>query len=194
MTPGRERRPDPLGRIRTGAAPLGRPETSAGPASTTSSTSDSAIPAPKPRAPRATAAGVGAAAHQASFWLFMGILAWAPLPLASNRAWAWSLLTLLTGAALALWGLSLALTGASAPATLARIRFPAAAIVLVCLWILIQWTPFLPAAAHDPHWAAAREAAGLATSGRITVNPYATLTGLMNLLTYCGAFWLAYQF
>ncbi|MEM6852160.1 MAG: O-antigen ligase family protein, partial [Pseudomonadota bacterium] len=151
--------------------------------------------APKPGGPATIAPGrVGVAALQASFWLFLFLLAWSPLPLASNRPWSWSLLTLLTGAALALWALSFMLRGVSAAAPLKGARFPIAAMTLVALWAVIQWAPMPIPALQHPIWGAAANAGELAVSGRITVSPYATSTAISHLATYCSAFWLAFQF
>src|SRR5262245_632101 len=41
--------------------------------------------------------------NDAAVWFLIAILAWAPFPLGSNRAWSWSLLALLIAVAWLLW-------------------------------------------------------------------------------------------
>ena len=151
---------------------------------------------PRRRSSTAQSSGIQLAGNlrRASLYLFIGVLAWAPAPLASNRPWAMSLLTLATGVAISLWALGTSLSGEKADSPLARIKIPAIAFGFAGAWILVQWAPFTPQMFHHPIWGEARSLAEIGGAGRISVNPYLTLSGLMNLATYCAAFWLAYQF
>lgn len=134
--------------------------------------------------PEATNAGLA--------WVNAGLLALvalAPLPLASNRPLPAALLAL--GAGLLLIGWSLAVwRGASVTISPSKIAGPFALYLGVCLWIAFQWLPGLWA---DPIWAEASAALGTALPGGISVNPDATLTGLMHLLSYGAVFWLSLQ-
>lgn len=125
-------------------------------------------------------------------WAFKGLLALvalAPLPLASNRPLPAALLAL--GAALLLLGWAFAVwrgTVVAIPPT--RLRLPLALYGLVCVWIFIQW---LPSPLPDPIWAETARSLAVSVTGRISVNPNETLSGLMRLLSYATVFWVSLQ-
>jgi len=121
------------------------------------------------------------------------VVALAPLPFASNRPWAWSLLALAVGGLLVLWALAgrrdRDLTGIPW-----RLYWPFVALfALVVAWIALQASPGTPAAWHHPIWARAAAALGQPLAGAVSIDPARTLTALMRLLAYAGVFWLAYQ-
>jgi hypothetical protein len=74
------------------------------------------------------------------------------------------------------------------------IRFPATTFGLVMVWIVIQGSPWVPDAWQNPVWRETASILGTDMQGYISVNPYATETTLMRLLTYAGIFWLALQY
>ncbi|PCJ70542.1 MAG: hypothetical protein COA62_08165 [Rhodobiaceae bacterium] len=120
------------------------------------------------------------------------LLAWAPLPLGSNRLWSESLLSL---------GVALLLVGCTANAwrkggfgiSPDRIAVPAALFGVAIVWVFVQWTPYTPAFLHHPIWAMASGALETEIPGRITANPAATLTSAAGLLGYAGLFWVSLQ-
>jgi O-antigen ligase len=73
------------------------------------------------------------------------------------------------------------------------IWFPASLFVGVCFWALIQSLSFTPEGLHHPLWSVAAEALGQRIPGAISVNPHATGTALLRLMTYGMVFWLALQ-
>lgn len=125
-------------------------------------------------------------------WVDAGLLALvalAPLPLASNRPLPAALLAL--GAGLLLIGWSLTVwRGAPVAISPSKIAAPLTLYLGVCLWIGFQW---LPGPWADPIWAVAGAALGASLPGHLSVNPEATLTGLMHLLCYGTVFWLSLQ-
>ncbi len=128
-------------------------------------------------------------------WLFRGlvfILALAPLPLASNRPLPAALLAFGIGALTTLYALRVFYSGSLPPLSLARVRWPFILFAAVCAWIGIQALP-VPASLADPIWPLAAEALGRPLHGSISVNPGETVNGLMRLLAYGAAFWLAMQ-
>lgn len=72
-------------------------------------------------------------AKQLAFWLFMVLLVWAPLPLASNRIWSAMLLTMLSVGLLAAVLLVFAKKGAW-PKVFTKARW-----VLLCFAVLVAW-------------------------------------------------------
>lgn len=126
-------------------------------------------------------------------WVFRGLIALialAPLPLGGNRPLPAALLALAAGFLLIAWGLHAAVSGRRIPVAPARLRWPLLLYGAVCLWAFMQW---LPTGWGDPVWAEASAALGMPLAARISVNPEATLSGLMRLLAYGGVFWLALQ-
>ena len=128
------------------------------------------------------------------FALFIALLAWAPLPLASNRPWSWALLSLVIGLLVVLWAsASLALPE--------RLRLPwpvglaLLGALLVILWIWAQVRPDLvgshPLLTAHPIWEAARRA-GLEVEPTIALDPWNARDAAMRLLAYWAAFWLAF--
>lgn len=122
------------------------------------------------------------------FRLLIGLVILSPLPFAGHRPWAWSLLAVATGLLLTLWGW---LWGSG------RVRLPVGwphlwpmliPFALCLVWIFVQGVAWTPTSWHHPLWAEAGS-----PGGTITLDPAATLTALMRLLTYGGIFWLALQ-
>jgi len=128
-----------------------------------------------------------------SFPLLLALLVWAPVPYASNRPWAWALLS-------ALLGLALLLAAIGTLLARERVRLPAVAWVaggcfLAAVgWGFLQGTPgILPEEWAHPIW---RE---VAETG-LTVRPVVGLSAEnardngMRLLAYAAAFLLAFLF
>lgn len=128
------------------------------------------------------------------FWATLAVVALAPLPLASNRPWSWSLLSLLIGLLLVLW--AFAVVRDRSILLVQRSRYWPAAIILAALvlWFLVQASPLTPVVWHHPLWQQAGEALGRPISGAISLNPMASETTLMRLIGYAGVFWLGLQF
>ena len=123
-------------------------------------------------------------------WLgLMALVALAPLPLGSNRPLPAALAALAAGLLLSLWALK-SLRGTPLSVSPARLRWPLILFAATCGWIIIQ---YLPLGLGDPIWSIAAQAIGEPLATRITVNPQATLTGLLHLVAYAAVFWLSLQ-
>lgn len=129
-----------------------------------------------------------------TFWGLMGLLAWAPLPLASNRPWSWSLLGLAVGVLLIFWALLALRQPSLLRLSWHRYGLTAALFLLALLWMFIQTTDTTPDGLHAALWQQASNALGQPLDGSVSVDPNAGREGLMRLLTYGGVFWLAAQF
>lgn len=139
---------------------------------------------------------LGLRGGRAEGWIFgmlLAIVALAALPLGGNRPLPAAIMALAVGLLLVLWGGLAAASIVRLRVEPSRVAWPLLIYALVCLWILLQWAPWLPASFADPAWHEASRVLGTALAGRISVNPEATLTGLMHLLTYGGVFWLSLQ-
>ena len=140
--------------------------------------------------------------------LLVGALTLAPLPLGGARVWAWTVLEMLVGLAVAVWLVRLAIGGGPSPVRAASAgAAPAAAAGLGAVGVFgaglvtlvtLQMVP-LPAwlvAAASPHVAAlheaAHEAAGLPAPAWMTfsIDPHATRVALWQWLMYGACFLL----
>lgn len=131
--------------------------------------------------------------ERALLFALIAVVALAPLPLASNRPVPAALLALSVGLLLSLWGFLAATGRISIALPVRKLRWPLMLFGLTSAWILVQWLPILPSSWADPIWTEASAALGEPLRGRISVNPEATLSGLMRLLSYGAVFWLTVQ-
>lgn len=128
------------------------------------------------------------------FRLLMALVILSPIPFGSHRPWAWSLLALLTGLLLILWGWLWGSGRVRLPVGWSRL-WPMAVPFGLCLgWVILQLSPLAPAAWHHPFWGEAARAlpAGTVTP-HVSLDPTGGWTALMRLLSYGGVFWLAVQ-
>ncbi len=128
------------------------------------------------------------------FWLLVGVVVLSPLPFASNRPWAWSLLGVVVALLLLAWSLDVLMSRPSRLIAPSRIWPIALLFGLPVLWAVIQSLTFTPASWHHPAWARAQVVLGPELQGSISIDREATLTAVMRLLSYGGVFWLALQY
>jgi O-antigen ligase len=129
------------------------------------------------------------------FWGLVAVVAWVPLPLASNRPWAWSLLALGIGALLTGWAVATLTRRHLVRLGWARLGVPMVLLGASFLWFMVQASPLAPSAWHAPLWDSAAATLGLRSlPGAISVDPAASAAGAMRLLAYGGVFWLAAQY
>lgn len=113
-----------------------------------------------------------------------------PLPFGAVGQWAWASLALATALILCLWAIEV-LRGAPAP-RLGGFAAPLALFTLVLLWAAAQAWPGLPAALHHPIWDTARSVLDEPVAGAVSVNPAATVHGIVRLATYAAILFLAF--
>jgi len=159
---------------------------------------------------------IGRAIDLGCYGALIVLLAWAPLPLGSNRPWAWSLLALLSATLALVYALRRLLLPASDDSV--RWRWPVALaaplLLVVPVWGWIQTLPAdlldagwvsaivgdeVAGAWHDliarhahPLWATAREA-GLEVTPILAMERAAALTSVMRFLGYLAVGWLAFE-
>jgi len=75
------------------------------------------------------------------FWSWAVILVWAPIPLGSNRPWAWSLLEILTFGLAACWLICFAMKKVVVTETFRRARW---FLALLALWLVYQALYIVP--------------------------------------------------
>ncbi|MGH1352221.1 MAG: O-antigen ligase family protein [Methyloligellaceae bacterium] len=127
--------------------------------------------------------------------LIFGIfVALAAVPLGGNIALAWGLNGVITAFMLMWFAVDARLAGGTLPVPVRTVSLPLIAYMLVCLAVFLQSSSYLPGMLSHPLWSETATALGKAVPATISVNPSATLIGLLRLLTYGGVFWLALQF
>ncbi len=132
--------------------------------------------------------------HRLTFFLFLGIVLLAPLPLASVLPWSSSLLASLVGAIMILEVLF-----AKDPPGLDRqfLKRMSPGLILwlgVALWAWLQSVPGLPDALAHPLWADVSNIIGRPANGTISLDPYETRTSLMGFLAFGGVFWISARY
>ncbi len=132
------------------------------------------------------------------FWAWIALLMWMPIPLGSNRPWAWAILQVGVFALVATWLLAWWRGAVQAPAPLRAAR---AYLLLLALWLLYEALYFVPLPPALLGWLspeAARMhalAGGLAADGAgtwntLSVDPYAASVSWLKSLAYAGVFFL----
>ena len=131
---------------------------------------------------------------QVLYGLFVTLLVWVPVPLGSNRPWAWAILEIAVYALLAVWLLSWALRGTAAPRALRRAWL---ACTLLAAWVALQGLAVVPMPASwvavlSPQSARVHsltEALGaLPTTMTLSQDPSASLASLLRTIAYVGVF------
>jgi len=132
------------------------------------------------------------------FYGLLALLAWAPLPLGSNRPWAWPILVVGGGLLAMLWLAGYLRGQFDLPAAFRRARWALAAGML---WLLLpglqlaplpaSWVLVLSPAAHEAHTlVAAAMGHPLAASLTLSVDPHATRDFWFKSAAYGGIFCL----
>jgi len=133
--------------------------------------------------------------NRAAFWVLAALIVWAPIPLGSNRPWAWAILEIGIFAAGLLWLAGYA-RRETALGPVPRKAWPALALLLLWLvYLCAQWLP-MPAAwvrLLSPQAAALHAGADYLRPDRLitlSVDPHATFVFWLKHCAYALAFTL----
>ncbi len=136
-------------------------------------------------------------ANMLLFRLLLAVVVLAPLPLASNRPWAWSLLAVVTGVLCGSWAVLVPLGAARAPMPFRRLWAVAVPFLMVLAWAFLQTSGLLPPSLWHSLWQGAgpvlEGASGGALSGMVSADPALTRAAILRMATYGAIFWLAVQ-
>jgi O-antigen ligase len=129
------------------------------------------------------------------FVLYLALLVWAPIPLGSNRPWAWAILELCVFALAIWWLLDFARCKTRLSPTL-KGAWPA--LLCASLWLAYVWLQLVPLPLEllkllSPEAARAHAAAGLApgSAAPLTLDRYGTLDGAFKSAAYVAFFALS---
>lgn len=139
-------------------------------------------------------ARLGVTLRAASHAALLLMAFWVPLPFGSARPWAWGLLAAMTGLIILLVGLSDLIDRGEDALPLKIVGIPTLLFEATILWAVFQSLPWAPAAWQHPLWQdAAALLPGLPMRPSISIDPSASRTAILRLLTYAGIFWLAFR-
>ena len=127
------------------------------------------------------------------FWALLLTVGLAPLPLASNRPWAWGLLGAAVGLELVVFAVGSLFDKGLLQLEWRRYRVPLLAFAVVILWAFVQLGSWTPEAWHNPLWREASGVLGVPLKSAIAVDPGAARETILRLLSYAGVFFLAVQ-
>jgi O-antigen ligase len=135
----------------------------------------------------------GATVERVLLWAFIAGLAWCPFWLGSTALLAWGINAVLFPSLVVVYELSLLIRGEHHPVSIKQIKAPAALLVAVVLWILVQNATWTPDWLHHPIWQMAADALQRPIEGSISVNRELTSLALLRLITAASVFWIAIQ-
>jgi putative inorganic carbon (hco3(-)) transporter len=134
--------------------------------------------------------------ERALFWGLLALLVWLPIPLGSNRPWAWGLLEVVAYLLFGAWTLLWALGRAKVAQPLRR-AWPVFVLLGLVIGVhVLQIVPMPPGwvEAISPEAARMHAAAGdAAPKGRwltLSVDPYASRAALLKTIAYSSVFFL----
>ncbi len=127
------------------------------------------------------------------FWALVITVGLAPLPLASNRPWAWGLLGLSIGLQLVAFAIAALFERELTPLGWRRYGAALLAFAVLVVWFLVQQSSLTPEAWHNPFWREASGLLGTPLAGAIAMAPGAARETVLRLITYAGVFFLAIQ-
>ena len=124
------------------------------------------------------------------FYSLCALLVWLPLPLGSNRAWAWSLMEIWVFVMMAVWCWLYFNNRVALPASVRAARFVLVLFILWLIYVSLQLMPLPPEWLSRLSPRAAEHWAGAGAPGRISVDIKATRLALLLSLAYGLIFFL----
>ncbi len=117
-----------------------------------------------------------------------------PLPFASVRPWAWSLMCAFTGTLMLSWGMQVARGRERMEMLPALIRWAMVPYALALIWALLQTLPITSDPLHHPLWESMATALDIQSVGAISLDPITGRELLVRLVGYGAIFVLALQY
>lgn len=121
----------------------------------------------------------------------IALIAFAPLPLGSNRPFGWSMLSLAAGVLLILWAIITVLERVELQLANKALAIGGISYLAFVGWLFFQTGG--PEFLWHPYWADMAQALGQNMTGAISLSPADTATMAMRLLAYGAVFWVALQ-
>lgn len=128
------------------------------------------------------------------FRTFLYTIALSPLFFGTNHPWSWSLYALLIAFIGLLFFGNILFERNRFDIAIKPLKYPLFFIMIPIVWALIQVSPWVPASWAHPFWILAAEQLPQTIIPRISLDPPATITALLRLISYLLIFFLSFQF
>lgn len=128
------------------------------------------------------------------FKILLVLVVLTPLPFASVYSWSTSLLAVLVGGLLLAWQVEKTIRGHATTIGFKSMWGIIGLFLITVLWVFLQTSHYVPGFIKDPLWNTASRVIEIPLAGTVSINPEATRTAMMGLLTYAGIFWLSLQY
>ncbi len=128
-----------------------------------------------------------------AFVMFALMLAWAPLPFASNTVMFSNVLVVLVGLAALAWALCAFRDARVNMVPFRRYRWFVWLTLALTVWVIVQNANWTPSDWHHPFWRSAGAVLGMPEIGSIGLTPNAGYQTLLRILAYILTFLLAMQ-
>ena len=126
-------------------------------------------------------------------WCFGAVLAWAPLPFASNAAWSSNLLVALIALVGAIWAIYAIARPQVIRIPFARFTLIGFVALVLAIWFVVQNGGWTPTSWHHPLWASAASTLETQAAGAMGLDPAAAYETLGRIAAYGLTFFLAAQ-
>ncbi|MGF1626379.1 MAG: O-antigen ligase family protein [Alphaproteobacteria bacterium] len=127
------------------------------------------------------------------FWFMVAVIAWAPLPFASNTTWSSNLLVGLVAVAGVLWALWAVRDLDIIRVPLRRLRLLWLVALVLVLWFVVQNGSWTPSTWHHPMWQSTADTLGVPVAGAIGLDPAAAYETLGRIGAYALTFFISLQ-
>lgn len=128
------------------------------------------------------------------FRILIALVVLAPLPFGAVHPWAWGLIGGAVGLLLLGWAAERALSREPPAVRAGRVWLILLPFALAAGWAMLQMAPFMPESWSHPLWREAAAALGADFGGFISIDPHATGSAVVKLLSLGGIFWLGLQY
>ena len=128
------------------------------------------------------------------YQFFLACVLLSPLPFGANRAWSWSLFAVLFAICGIIFFIQVLFGQRTLHLSYKSVLGAGLLWCIPCLWMLVQSADVMPETWAHPFWKLTAETIALPVVSHISVDPNATYTALMRLMSYALVFGLSLQF
>jgi len=128
------------------------------------------------------------------FRIFLYIISLSPLFFGTNRAWSWSLYSLIIACLCLSYFVNTLRNKKGFDIAINPIKYPLALVSIPIIWALIQTSSWIPSEYFHPFWGLSNQQLINEVTPSISLSPAETGTAAMKLVSYFLVFFLSFQF
>jgi len=128
------------------------------------------------------------------FRIFLYIISLSPLFFGTNRAWSWSLYSLIIACLCLSYFVNTLRNKKGFDIAINPIKYPLALVSIPIIWALIQTSSWIPSEYFHPFWGLSNQQLINEVTPSISLSPADTGTAAMKLVSYFLVFFLSFQF